>query len=113
MLPNIKSCLMNFPRFWAKGQAKAGKRPIDSWGWSDVSMEDAKQRAHENARRTAERLAESSFKDHRRYYGDRPFREEILQTIQGPTGAASAHITRNSYGCHVLNTSGLMFIDVD
>jgi hypothetical protein len=76
-------------------------------------MEEAKRRAEESARKVADRFASTGRVDHRRYYGDRPFREEILHTINGHNGSPTAIVTRNSYGCTVLNTAGLMFVDVD
>jgi hypothetical protein len=104
---------MHFPKFWAKGLAREEGQTAESWGWSDNSSEDAHKRAEESARKVARRFASTGKTDHRRYYGDRPFREEILQAINCSKGSATALVTRNSYGCQVLNTAGLMFIDVD
>ena len=50
---------------------------------------------------------------HDHYYEDRPPREEILQEIVGENGEPVAIITRNSYGSQILNTTALVFIDVD
>jgi hypothetical protein len=50
---------------------------------------------------------------HAGYYPDRPLREQILQEITTDTGEVSALVTRNSYGCQVLNTARVMFVDVD
>jgi len=48
------------------------------------------------------------------YYGtDRPQREEVLREFKNHVGEISAVITRNSYGCVVLNTARIMFVDVD
>ena len=104
---------MNFPRFWIKGEAATGGRTFESWGWSDASAEEAKRRGEESARRAAERFVATGRTEHRRYYLDRPFREEVLETIGDKEGSPSAVITRNSYGCNVLNAAGLMFVDVD
>jgi hypothetical protein len=106
---------MNFPKFWAKGYATSsqGRPPFECWGWSNASFEEAKRLGEEHARNVAARFAAGAKVDHRRYYGDRPFREEVLERIGNGKGLASAVITRNSYGCQVLNTAGLMFIDVD
>ena len=46
------------------------------------------------------------------YYPDRPFREEILQEINDARGLAAV-VARNSYGCKVLNTARVMFVDID
>ena len=40
-------------------------------------------------------------------------REEVLREFRDDTSAPSAVITRNSYGCLVLNTARLLFVDVD
>jgi hypothetical protein len=45
-------------------------------------------------------------------YGDRPMREEIVETI-GARGDGAAIVTRNRYGSLVLNTARLLFLDVD
>ncbi len=47
------------------------------------------------------------------YYPNRPFREPVLQEIKDDAGETTAVITRNSYGCLVLNTARVMFVDVD
>src|SRR5205814_5995494 len=47
------------------------------------------------------------------YYPDRPFREQVLQQMKTSSGDVAAVVTRNSYGCLVLNTSQIMFVDVD
>jgi hypothetical protein len=46
-------------------------------------------------------------------YADRPLREPVLREIRDSAGEISAVVTRNSYGCHVLNTVQAMFVDVD
>ncbi len=43
-------------------------------------------------------------------YGDQPLREEVLETIGD---ADRAVITRNAYGCRVLNAAHVLFVDVD
>ncbi|MFN0130736.1 MAG: hypothetical protein ACKV19_29080 [Verrucomicrobiales bacterium] len=46
-------------------------------------------------------------------YPDRPMREEVLREFRQPDGGVSGVVSRNSYGCHVLNTASGMFVDVD
>ena len=47
-------------------------------------------------------------------YGDgRPMREPVLRDWKDEQGGLTAAITRNSYGCLVLNTAQIMFVDVD
>ena len=64
------------------------------------------------AHRVAERLLKGGRPD-RYLYGDRPLREEVLERFEDGSGAVYAAITRNSYGCRVLNTAEIAFVDVD
>lgn len=50
---------------------------------------------------------------HGGYYPNRPFREQVLQEFKSDAGETSAVITRNLYGCKVLNTARVMFVDID
>jgi hypothetical protein len=104
------------PRFWASRTAtvptrRRGQVPVDVWGWSDRSREDASARAE---RRAAD-LAVRGIEDARaaEYYPGRPVREEILEEVRGADGALLAVITRNRYGAAVLNTDSLLIADVD
>ncbi len=47
------------------------------------------------------------------YYLDRPMREPVLREVKKDNGELAAVVTRNSYGCLVLNTARVMFVDVD
>jgi hypothetical protein len=42
-------------------------------------------------------------------YGNRPMREPVTKEIRNAAGELAAAVTRNSYGCHVLNASGALF----
>lgn len=100
---------MNFPKFWARGDWKG----FTCWRWSFQSLAEAQASANEAARQLAERFrAGNHLLKNRGYYPDRPFREEILQEIKDGNGVA-ALVTRNSYGCLVLNTARVMFVDID
>jgi hypothetical protein len=106
---------MKFYKYWARGEAlvQNAKRPwkICAYGGSDNSMEDAHRSADDRARRTAAAIERGNAID--TYgYSDRPLREEIVQEIRDATDL-SAVITRNCYGSLVLNTSRVMFVDVD
>lgn len=94
---------MHFPKFWAKGTAHSAT----VWRWSDVSLADAQQQATKRAQELAEIFASGKRLD-RYSYGDRPVREEIIETL-----SPGAVITRNVYGALVLNAARAMFIDVD
>ena len=77
------------------------------WRWSDVSLADAQEQATKRAHELAEIFASGKRLD-RYSYGDRPVREEIIQTL-----SEDAVVTRNVYGALVLNAARAMFIDVD
>lgn len=101
---------MEFPRFWARGS----EGEFSCWRWSNQSVEDAKSLAIAAARRLAERFSTGEFTRSQRYaYGDRPLREQVLREFKDETGAMAGAVTRNAYGCIVLNTARLMFVDVD
>ena len=108
---------MHFPRYWAKGVVNGtdrdGKaRTFSCWGWSDKSAVEAEQMGCERAGRALERMLRGEAP--LPYpYGQNPLREEVLQKIKGVDGEIEAVITRNSYGCRVLNATTLMFIDID
>lgn len=100
---------MNFPKFWAKGTHQG----FICWRWSDSSLAEAAALAQESARRLAERFAAGDKLGHGYGYPDRPMREPVLREIKAPDGELVAAITRNSYGSLVLNTTHVMFVDVD
>ena len=76
-------------------------------------MVEAEHLAREAARSLAERFARGVAPQNRYAYADRPLREPVLQEIKGGDGGVTAVITRNSYGCLVLNTARILFVDVD
>jgi hypothetical protein len=101
---------MNFPPFWARGTSGN----FFCWRWSANSVAEAQSLADEAARQLADRFAHGDFPPkHGGYYPNRPFREPVLQEIKNDAGETAAVITRNSYGCLVLNTARVMFVDVD
>lgn len=101
---------MNFPPFWAHGTSG----DFFAWRWSFQSLAEAQSLADQAAQQLAERFRAGDYPPkHGGYYPDRPFREQILQEIKSETGDISAVITRNSYGCQVLNTARVMFVDID
>ena len=108
---------MKIPPYWTKatyrGQDPDGKDHVfAAYGWSFHSQAGAREDATTRARRMFDRVilnrTESSSYD----YLDRPLREEIVQPLnRGDTQVAV--ITRNRYGCLVLNSSRVCFVDVD
>lgn len=97
---------MNFPKFWARGQSG----DLTVWRWSDQSLDEARAEAQATAARMA---AQGKFPDHGYGYGDRPVREPVLREMRDATGELTHAITRNSYGCQVMNSAIALFVDVD
>ncbi len=111
---------MKIARYWARGEAEAvqpGGAPItlSTWRWSDSSQQDAQQRATSAAQEAAQRMETGSAGEGGHGYGylDNPPREEIIEEITGEDGGTIATVTRNRMGSLILNTDGLMFIDID
>jgi hypothetical protein len=101
---------MNFPPFWARGVNGS----FFCWRWSSNSVAEAQSLADRAAQQLAERFRHGDFPPkHGGYYPNRPFREPVIQEIKSDAGETAAVITRNSYGCLVLNTARVMFVDVD
>lgn len=107
---------MKFAKYWAKGAARdpasGRKSEIECWGWSDESLEHAAEVGRLRAERLAARL---DFKNRPAAYtyGDHPIRESITTEWKSPAGHVVAVLTVNAYGCDILNTSRVMFVDVD
>lgn len=102
---------MKIPKYWAKKTIQVHSHPsineTSCWGYSLESMRDAEKMAEEKAMNAAEKLSAQGMLD-KYLYSDRPMREEIIEE----TGDSHI-ITRNSYGALVLNSSGVMFVDID
>lgn len=100
---------MNFPRYWARGES----RGFSCWRSSNTSYEEARSAAQDAAAALHDRVLLHG-RSHNVYgYSDRPLREPVLHEMHGTDGALSAVVTRNSYGCDVLNTAQAMFVDID
>ena len=101
---------MNFAPFWARGECEGQI----SWRWSFRSLAEAQTLADQAAQKIADRIRAGDIPQRQHgYYPDRPFREPVLREIKNGAGEVAAVITRNSYGCLVLNTNRVMFVDVD
>jgi hypothetical protein len=102
---------MHFPRYWTIARRKR----VSAWGWSDESPDHAARHAAERLQRVLDWLARGGPPVLQRRYGyaERPMREEVLREFRAQDGSLRAAVTRNSYGCLVLNTARLMFVDVD
>src|SRR5437016_3663812 len=105
---------MKIPRFWARSSKAGGAqgRVVSCCHWSDLSVEEARQRADARSIELSAKLRDG-VPLNRYPYGDRPLREEIVRAIENGAGEDVAVITRNIYGALILNTPRTMFIDVD
>jgi hypothetical protein len=101
---------MHFPKFWTL----ARKGGVFAWGWSDNSVADAEADGLKRVDRIIEWLRNDMPFERGAYgYPDRPMREEVLREFHNAAGQRTAVVSRNSYGCLVLNTERMLFVDVD
>lgn len=108
---------MHIPKHWAKASGKArtvdGREiPATIWGWGD-DLGAAKIKAGQRLRSVLERISRGEGFPERYSYDDRPLKEEIIEVIGADPGNPDAIITRNRHGVQVLNTSRLLFLDID
>lgn len=108
---------MKIPRFWANEtavhRAPGGKAyRLSIWRWSDASPAEARVEARQRLDEIARRLAAGQDLDVYGY-GERPLREEMVQTVPAGSGDPAAVITRNAYGALVLNAARVLFADLD
>ncbi len=100
---------MNFPKYWGRGQAKG----FAVWRWSDTSEGEAKVAAQAAAEKLAAQWEADNLPTDRYGYGNRPMREPVVREMRNAAGELTNAITRNSYGCHVLNSAQALFVDID
>lgn len=105
---------MYFPKFWNRGTGGSpdGEVQVEAWGWSDESSEQAASLAAVRARRLAEAIARGD-RNKGYLYGSNPLREPILEQVSSASGGLLGVVSRNAYGCDVLNTSSVLFCDID
>lgn len=101
---------MHLPKFWKL--AKKGE--VSAWGWSDVSAADAVAAGLKRVDRIIAWLKANQPTPLSDYgYPNRPMREEVVREFRNSNGELVAAVSRNSYGCLVLNTTRLLFVDID
>ena len=110
--------MIYIPTHWAKAtetvqMPDASSRVVSAWGWSESSWREAESHAHRRLADLIARLRRGEELWSRYGYGSRPLREEVLQRIDGGVGELSAVLTRNAYGCVVINAARTLFVDID
>src|SRR5262249_24854111 len=109
---------MNIPRFWTNAsetiETDDGRSLfLKGWGWSLDSLSEAQNRARETLQRLTARVRSGENFPDRYAYGTRALREEIIREIPASLNSSPAIVTRNSYGALILNTTQMMFVDID
>ncbi|MBS1825068.1 MAG: hypothetical protein JST93_07085 [Acidobacteria bacterium] len=100
---------MKLAKYWVWDSVTANGVQVRCRGWSDENEAAAHRKAKQIGETMARRIATGDLDtaDTGYLYGDRPLPEPVLETLPGGL------ITRNGYGAAVMNTSALMFLDVD
>ncbi len=80
---------------------------------SDLSHEDARQKAEQAAADLMERIRAGGEPPAWYEYSTRQLPEPILEDFHSESGERIAAITINRFGCEVLNTQNLAFLDID
>jgi hypothetical protein len=83
---------------------------IFSWGYSDISQEDAEIQAEARVDQIVKALSSSMSENY--YYPLNVLHEDILEELS-LVGEGEALVTRNRYFSQVLNTNNMMFVDID
>jgi hypothetical protein len=108
---------MKIPKYWAQS-VQSAQNPdgswfrLSSWQWSDSSTDQASQSALARVKELVDRVTRGETLN-RYSYGERPLREESIQSVSGARNKELGVITRNAYGALVLNATQAMFVDID
>jgi hypothetical protein len=86
-------------------------KSITSFGYSNVSLDEALAMAEERANRIAARVASASPSEEYEYLAG-PLREEVIEELVYEN-EIDAVITRNNYGALILNSARVLFADID
>ena len=111
---------MKFYKFWARATAEVEDPDGEAvfrtgTGYSNDSVADAFLKAEIQAKKNAQRWSDPTNFSHGGYYpagGERAIREETVEQF-ADDNETYAVISRNSYGCLILNTTDVFFADVD
>jgi len=112
--------MMEVQRFWKMVSGTfpddiGTPTPLAVWGGGEDEA-SAERDGAERLRQLAARLKAGERLDRFYEYAVRAVREEVIQSfeaVDGNRGEPVAVVTRNGYGALVLNTSSLLFLDID
>ncbi|MFG0293118.1 MAG: hypothetical protein ACF8MJ_08185 [Phycisphaerales bacterium JB050] len=109
---------MNIFRYWAwvnSEEAGPDGRPYSFTlkRGSDLSQEDARQKAERASKELMARIRDGGEPPAWYEYSTRQLPEPILDEIHDDAGQRIAAVTINRFGCEVLNTQNLAFLDID
>ncbi len=108
---------MKVGKYWAH-ESKSVQDPsgkwmkLAVWQWSDQDTGHARQQAIARVQDLVSKVVNGETLN-RYLYGERPLREEVLDSVAGDRGREAGVITRNAYGAAVLNAANAMFVDID
>jgi hypothetical protein len=111
---------MKIPRYWKMASGTFPDNigtpfPLMVWGGGDDEA-SAERDGAERLERLAARLKAGKQLDRFYEYAVRSVREEVIQSFEALDGSSAepvAVVTRNGYGALVLNTSSMLFLDID
>jgi hypothetical protein len=88
---------------------------VGAVGWSNESQQSAETMASERleAAKRRVRRADPERRGSYPYSDGRPLQEEVVDRVPGVGSEPLAVVTRNAYGALVLNTTRVLFIDLD
>ncbi len=101
------------PLYWIKVRSEREDIDLKCWGWSDTSLDEARENGQKRCKQALARWDENHSLDKYPYGVSRPLREKALEQWNQDDGSLQAIVTINAYGCRVLNCANVMFVDVD
>lgn len=101
---------MRFSKYWHRTQNPRGT--VSAFGFSDLSEAEAREHAEARLERVLQALKTGRDLDRYSYTSDGLIREQVMEDLD-LEGLGEAKVSRNSYGAIVLNSSNVMFVDVD
>lgn len=107
---------MKFYKYWtlskATGRVGNTQIPLRCWGYSNESLEDALRVGEARAQAASELFEKGDHPEHTYYGGDHPFKEAIVEEVT-VDDTVLAVLSRNRYGCVILNVPDIFIADLD